>query len=104
MPRIVLAACLGIVVFAAPALAQTNAQKPPTPAQAAQQQRMAACNADASQRSLKGSARQSYMSACLSGKLSQTTLMKICNAQASQDNLSSDARKTYIGSCLKKSD
>jgi hypothetical protein len=103
MPRIVLAACLGVAVFTVPALAQTNAQKPPTTAQAAQQQRMTACNADASQRSLKGSARQSYMSACLSGKLSQTTLMKICNAQASQDNLSGDARKTYVGSCLKKS-
>jgi psiF repeat len=43
------------------------------------------------------------MSACLSGKMSQTTLMKVCNNQATQEKLSSDARKTYLGTCLKKS-
>ncbi len=64
---------------------------------------MASCNADASQRDLKGEARQSYMSACLSGKLNQNTLMKVCNGQATQDKLTSDARKTYLSTCLKKS-
>ena len=84
-----------------PAFAQTT--KPPSPAQAAQQQRMATCNEEAGQRNLSGDARKSYMSACLSGKMSQTTLMKVCNNQATQDKLSSDARKTYLGTCLKKS-
>jgi hypothetical protein len=64
---------------------------------------MANCNAEASQRNLNGDARKSYMSACLSGKMSQTTLMKVCNGQATQDKLSSDARKSYLGTCLKKS-
>ena len=84
-----------------PVFAQTT--KPPSPAQAAQQQRMTTCNEDAGQRNLSGDARKSYMSACLSGKMNQTTLMKVCNSQATQEKLSSDARKTYLGTCLKKS-
>ena len=108
------AATLGLAaaILAAPALAQQPAPptatqatkaKTPSPAQAAQQQRMTTCNADASQRNLKGDARQSYMSGCLSGKMNQTTLMKVCNAQATQDKLTSDDRKTYLSTCLKKS-
>jgi hypothetical protein len=64
---------------------------------------MTTCNADASQRNLKGDARQTYMSGCLGGKMNQNTMMKVCNAQASQDKLTSDDRKTYMSSCLKKS-
>lgn len=90
-----------VVLASAPGFAQ-NA-KPPSSAQAEQQQRMANCNTEASQRNLKADARKSYMSACLSGKMSQTTLMKVCNGQATQDKLSSDARKSYLGTCLKKS-
>ncbi len=93
--------CVAAAIACSPALAQTA--KPPTPAQAAQQQRMASCNAEASDRSLKGDARQSYMSACLGGKMNQNTLMKVCNGQATQDKLASDARKTYLSTCLKKS-
>jgi hypothetical protein len=90
-----------VVLASAPVFAQ-NA-KPPSAAQAEQQQRMAGCNAEAGQRNLSGDARKSYMSACLGGKMSQTTLMKVCNGQATQDKLSSDARKAYLGTCLKKS-
>jgi psiF repeat-containing protein len=93
--------CVAAAVLVTPTLAQQS--KPPTPAQAAQQQRMTSCNAEASQREFKGDARQTYMSACLGGKMSQTTLMKVCNAQASQDKLTSDTRKTYLSTCLKKS-
>jgi hypothetical protein len=93
--------CVAAAIASSPTLAQTT--KPPTPAQAAQQQRMASCNSEASDRKLKGDARQSYMSACLSGKLNQNTLMKVCNGQATQDKLASDARKTYLSTCLKKS-
>ena len=93
--------CVAAAMASSPTLAQTT--KPPTPAQAAQQQRMTTCNAEASQRNLKGDARQSYMSACLSGKMNQTTLMKVCNAEATQDKMTSDDRKAYLATCLKKS-
>ncbi|HEY7580842.1 MAG TPA: PsiF family protein [Acetobacteraceae bacterium] len=101
MPRFICLCYLGLALAGTPALAQ-NA-KPPTPAQAQQQQRMASCNAEAGERNLSGDARKSYMSACLGGKMNQTTLMKVCNNQATQDKLSSEARKTYLGTCLKKS-
>jgi hypothetical protein len=100
MLRFASVVCVAAAIASSPALAQTT--KPPTPAQAAQQQRMASCNADASQRNLKGDARQSYMTACLGGKMNQNTLMKVCNGQATQDKLTSDARKTYLSTCLKK--
>jgi psiF repeat-containing protein len=90
-----------IALVTSPAWAQSS--KPPSPAQAAQQQRMTTCNEEAGQRNLSGDARKSYMSACLGGKMSQTTLMKVCNNQATQDKLSSDARRSYLGTCLKKS-
>src|ERR1700749_3442495 len=99
MLRIASIACVVAALASAPAIAQTT--KPPSPAQAAQQQRMTTCNADAGQRNLSGDARKSYMSACLGGKMNQTTLMKVCNGQATQDKLASDARKTYLGTCLK---
>jgi hypothetical protein len=92
-----------VVVALASSPAFSQATKPPSPAQSAQQQRMATCNEEAGQRNLSGDARKSYMSACLGGKMNQTTLMKVCNNQATQDKLTSDARKTYLGACLKKS-
>ena len=101
MLRTALGLCAIVAIAAAPAIAQQA--KPPTAAQAAQQQRMTSCNADASQRNLKGDARQSYMSSCLGGKMSQTTLMKVCNAEATQEKMTSDDRKAYLASCLKKS-
>jgi psiF repeat len=101
MVRLAAALCLATLVAATAGFAQEP--KTPTPAQAAQQQRMTSCNAEASQRNLKGDARQNYMSGCLSGSMSQTTLMKVCNAQASQDKLASNDRKAYLSTCLKKS-
>ncbi|MBN9511573.1 MAG: phosphate-starvation-inducible protein PsiF [Alphaproteobacteria bacterium] len=97
--RILLAAFALAAAVAMPAIAQQK----PTAAQAAQQERMKTCNADASHRKLKGAARQDYMSACLAGKADPNTMMKVCNEQASQDKLTSDARKTFMSSCLKKS-
>lgn len=101
MLRLVSTFSLVVALASAPALAQNT--KSPSPAQAAQQQRMSTCNDEAGQRNLSGDARKSYMSACLSGKMNQTTLMKVCNSQATQEKLSSDARKTYLSTCLKKS-
>jgi BarA-like signal transduction histidine kinase len=101
MLRTALALCTIITIAMGPAVAQQAKQ--PTAAQAAQQQRMTSCNANASQRNLKGDARQSYMSSCLSGNMSQTTLMKVCNAEATQEKMTSDDRKAYLATCLKKS-
>jgi hypothetical protein len=43
-------------------------KKTPSPAQAAHQQRMKACNAEAKEKSLKGEERKSFMSTCLKNK------------------------------------
>lgn len=75
-----------------------------------QQQRMNDCNSKASAQALKGDARKSYMSACLSGKsapaakpmTAQQQKMVDCNAQASTQKLGGEARKTFMKSCLKK--
>lgn len=58
---------LGAAIAAIPALAQQS--KAPTAAQAAQQERMKSCNADVSRRNFNGAARQSFLSACLAGKI-----------------------------------
>lgn len=102
MPRVIVAVCLGAAIAAVPGWVQQPRAQAQT--QNAQQERMKSCNAEAAHRNLNGSARRSFMSACLSGKLSQTTLMKVCNTQANQDNLASDARKTFVASCLKRAD
>ena len=73
-------AALGFLLIA-PALAQTAAPsttaKPsattapttqPSAAQAAQQERMTACNAEAGQKKLSGDKRKSFMADCLAGK------------------------------------
>ena len=86
-----------------PTLQPRSSPRLRAPLQAAQQQRMSTCNADASQRNLKADARQTCRSACLGGKMNQNTLMKVCNAQAGQDKLTSDGRKAYMSTCLKKS-
>lgn len=75
-----------------------------------QQQRMNDCNVKASSQALKGDARKSFMSACLSGKsapagkpmTAQQQKMVDCNAQASTQKLGGEARKTFMKSCLKK--
>jgi len=58
---------LAVLLLAAPAWAQQQ-QRPPTDAQARQQERMRQCNADARQNNLAGDARQRFMSACLAGR------------------------------------
>ena len=76
-----------------------------------QQQRMNDCNGKASAQALKGNARKSYMSACLSGKNAAPTgkplsvhqqKMVACNAQAGAQKLGGEARKIFMKSCLKK--
>lgn len=77
----------------------------------AQQEKMKACNADATARSLKGDERKAFMKDCLSAKAGkaadgkaltpQQERMKTCNADAKVQNLSGDARKSFMSECLK---
>jgi psiF repeat len=52
------------------AAAADAAKKAPSPAQLAQQDKMKACNKDATAKALKGDARKAFMKTCLSGKTS----------------------------------
>jgi psiF repeat-containing protein len=73
-----------------------------------QQQKMKDCNAEASQKSLKGDARKQFMSECLgaggakdTGTLTaQQQKMKDCNAEASKQHLNGSARAQFMSSCL----
>ena len=95
------------LLLAGPALAQ-QPDKQPSKKQAAQQQRMKSCNAEASEKDLQGRERQAFMSDCLkadsgkSGKMTaQQQRMKSCNAQASKKELKGDERKAFMSKCLK---
>ena len=72
----------------------------------AQQNKMTACNAEASAKTLKGDARKAFMSSCLKAKpaaaMSQQEKMKTCNATATTQALKGDARKAFMSDCLKK--
>ncbi|MDB5315805.1 MAG: psiF repeat, partial [Rhodospirillales bacterium] len=48
--------------------AEARPARTPTPAQAAQQQRMRDCNAQAATRTLRGAPRQEFMRTCLSNR------------------------------------
>ena len=87
----------------APASPAVPAARTPSPAQAAQQQRMTTCNATAGERSFTGQARTDFMSACLSGKRTPQVMMKVCNAEATQQKMAADVRKGYLATCLKTS-
>ena len=72
----------------------------------AQQNKMTACNAEASAKTLKGDARKAFMSSCLKAKpaaaMTQQEKMKTCNATAATQALKGDARKAFMSDCLKK--
>ena len=80
--------------------------KKPSDKQAAQQQRMKDCNAQASKKDMKGDERKAFMSKCLSGdkpsakQSAQQEKMKSCNAQASKKALKGDERKKFMSQCL----
>jgi psiF repeat len=96
---------LALVLVAAlfvPAIAQ-DTTKQPSPAQAAQQQKMKDCNAQAKTKGLTGDDRQKFMSQCLSAAgvpQSQQDKMKSCNKEATAKNLKGDDRKTFMSTCL----
>ena len=75
----------------------------PAWAQNSQQDKMKTCNAEASQKALKGAERSAFMKTCLSNAPagnSQQEKMKACNANASAKGLKGDARKSFMSACL----
>ena len=73
-------------------------------ANTAQQEKMKACNADATAKALKGDERKAFMSTCLkkSAPLTQQDKMTTCNADATTQALKGDERKAFMSDCLKK--
>jgi hypothetical protein len=89
------------------ALAQTAA---PAAHPNSQQEKMTACNADATSKGLKGDDRKSFMKTCLSHEAaapakgnSQQEKMKTCNKDATAKGLKGDDRKTFMSHCLSAS-
>ena len=81
-------------------------KKQPTAAQKAQQEKMAACSGQATEKGLKGDERKQFMSSCLSAKpatATQQDKMKACNADAGSKQLKGDERKKFMSECLKAS-
>ncbi|MDF0733798.1 PsiF family protein [Pseudomonas entomophila] len=70
----------------------------------AQQEKMKTCNAEATEKALKGDERKAFMSTCLKAKPAQTQQekMKTCNADATTKALKGDERKAFMSDCLKK--
>jgi psiF repeat len=103
-----LAGCFVYGVIAAGLIATTS---PSYASQSAnsQQQKMKACNTQASAKSLSGDPRKTFMSTCLSAKPAKSTTalnsqqekMKSCNAQATSQKLTGDTRSKYVTGCLK---
>ena len=94
-----------LIALALPAMAQETKQ--PSAAQAAQQQKMKDCNAQATAKNLKGDERKSFMSTCLSAnssappaKMTQQEKMTECNKQATAKGLKGDDRKAFMSTCL----
>jgi hypothetical protein len=98
----------GLVVtfYASLLILGVSSKQPPAYALTPQQELMKTCNEQAGTQKLTGDARKSFMSDCLSGKISspltrQQELMKSCNAQATSQKLKGDARKQFMSTCLK---
>ena len=77
----------------------------------AQQNKMAACNAQANEKGLgegKGDERQAFMKECMSAKQAkavkaggtQQNKMKTCNKEAGAKGLKGDERRTFMSTCL----
>lgn len=113
---------LGLALIGTPAFAQN----------AAQQDKMKACNADAAKQGLKGDPRKAFMKECLSAKkdvkevhaakeaatpakaalaakaeekklTASQARMKKCNSDAAAKSIKGDERKKFMSECLKSS-
>jgi len=76
-------------------------------AENSQQEKMKTCNAEATQKGLKGADRKTFMSTCLSAKgaaaappATQQEKMKTCNADATAKQLKGADRKAFMKTCL----
>lgn len=101
MNKIVLSAAL---LSAMMAFSVQAAEKNLTP----QQQRMASCNQQAGDKSLKGDERKAWMSSCLKKPVEKSVTpqqqkMRECNVQATQQSQKGEDRKKFMSACLKKS-
>jgi hypothetical protein len=101
----------------APAPASPTPRQP-SAAQAAQQERMRDCNAEAGKRSLAGGARRPFMSECLAGRMppapaaqpsaaqpsaaqaAQRERMTSYNAEAGTRKLAAEPRRSFMRDCL----
>ena len=82
-------------------LGVAHAADAPAAAANPQQNKMAACNADAGDK--KGDERKAFMKSCLSAKkASQQEKMKSCNADPKAKALKGDERKAFMKDCLSK--
>lgn len=105
MNKILLALCL---TFAATSFSYAKDEKAPTP----QQERMHACNKEASDKGLKADERKKFMSQCLKGEAAaapakkeltpQQQRMVACNKEAKEKNMAGPERKKFMSECLKK--
>jgi hypothetical protein len=89
--------CITLIALSlscASVMAQAADEKKRTP----QQERMAQCNKDASDK--KGDERKAFMKTCLSAKKdSQQNKMKTCNQEAGDKK--GDERRKFMSQCLK---
>ncbi len=102
-----LALTLGVAAHAADApaaaaSAPAAAASAPAKAHTAQQGKMATCNAQAKEKTLKGDERKAFMKECLSANKQekQQTKMKTCNVEAKEKTLKGDERKAFMKECL----
>ena len=92
---------LALGLLALPVMAQDTKQ--PSAAQAAQQQKMKDCNAQAKTKNLAGDERKTFMSSCLIAAgvpQTQQDKMKTCNKTATEKGLKGDDRKSFMSTCL----
>lgn len=69
-----------------------------------QQDKMKACNKEATEKKLAGEERKAFMSECLKTKPATTPQqekMKVCNKEANEKNLKGEERQKFMKECLK---
>jgi len=98
MKHLISLLALSIAALGGNAFAEDKPAKPPSPAQAAQQERMKSCNKDATGKT--GDYRKAFMKECLSAKAAPTqqNKMKSCNVDAK--GKTGDDRKAFMKECL----
>ena len=101
LKQIIVAACFALPLSAF--AADEKGDKKTNP----QNTRMAACNKEAGEKSLKGDERKKFMSDCLSAtKKTQQDKMAACNKDANDKGLTAankkgDERKKFMSECLR---